>query len=1362
MKSALIHKDEANRQENVRFQSIWRAVVFLLAIIGGFAPPTQASTVNHGIAAGQFNITNVFGLENNSNVTNTLGLSINDYRINGNIAYNRADLYVQIGASEADDVANGILITSVTENGRNNFGTNAFCISTIDDTTRYRICSFSPFAAQQEYNINVAGAWFPYNKYLGGLARNAGRVNNGSNDFLIASSQIVYGTHFLHIAITNDVAGGWAINNGRSVLDLTSLGINSQTDGVLLVNHGKDEANFALSKPQDDGTWLMYVRDNNVAGAGTYEQDPIAFVYIPRTNVDVVSGRFSTDAGGQPSIDMYSGNSPEFTVSAAGAGRWLLKMNDYYATNGILIISPEGGGSYNLDNIVSYQMTTDGTGWQIQSRDTPNNGLQTPFDIVNGASVPGRVASFVFIPAPTPGFTVTPTNNLLTTESGGTAQFSVVLHFKPTADVTINVSSSDSSEGTPDVSSLTFTPANWSTPQLVTVTGQDDLDNDGQIPYSITLSAATSADPGYNGLDPADVAAINADNEPGVTLSKTSLTTTEATGGDSFTIVLNTAPTDDVTIGLSSSDTTEGTVSPASVTFTILNWSNAQPVTVTGVNDDVDDGDVAYTITTAAATSTDGTYNGFNALDASAVNVDNDTAGIVFNPTGGLEVNETGTTTNFTVVLTSEPAADVTVNLASADSSEGTVTPASRTFTPVNWATPQDFTLTGVNDAVNDGSINYNLNGTVTSSDSTYAALTPSIGATTTDDEAVLTLPSGTLQYAIGLPGVSIDPLATVSDPDTADYDTGSLTITLTVNGASDDRLGIRNVGNGPGEIGVSGATVNYGGTPIGSFSGGVGVSPLVVSLNSAATPAAAEALARNITYHNTSNAPSVLTRTVVFALADGDGGTSTASKQIAVGLLHTSDFQNGSDSGFGVYSDAADIELNSVTPFTAQPAGSSPLGIRIEAIPINITNRVTDALLRFDNIIGNNPGQIPAGAKIVSADLILNITDSGDASPLYRMLIPWDANSATWDNTVNGISQDNVESTNQFFSQINVTNLSQATGLGLIKVSVVPDVQAWADGQANYGWVMPGWFLNSSAARDLTIFTPCEGTTITNRPRLVVKWVPGNTAVASFRYGVNGYTGAHDTRIRQIIPDTSGATANLFVDAEVTSGQEDPEQVFVRFEDIFGSTVGQVPPGAIIHAAVLDLGGTIGNAPGDGGKIHRMLRSWVDTDTWNSLTNGIDADNVEAAAIPTATAGNIDLSEVVQGGYHAFLVTPDVQAWSNGANNYGWVMLPWPYGGDGWGFASSEAAAVQDRPQLRVYFTSYRAIMKTAIWSPTSVQVTFTSYAPNESFQIRRSASLAGPWVTIGSTTTDSNGNGSFTDNSPLSGGAYYRAFHP
>ena len=137
--------------------------------------------------------------------------------------------------------------------------------------------------------------------------------------------------------------------------------------------------------------------------------------------------------------------------------------------------------------------------------------------------------------------------------------------------------------------------------------------------------------------------------------------------------MLDSEPTANVTIGLSSSDTTEGTVGPASVTFTTANWNTPQTVTVTGVNDDVDDGNIAYTIVTAAATSTDPAYNGRNAADVPVTNPDNDTAGITVAPTSGLITTEAGGTATFTVRLNSQPTANVTIGISSSDTTEGTV-----------------------------------------------------------------------------------------------------------------------------------------------------------------------------------------------------------------------------------------------------------------------------------------------------------------------------------------------------------------------------------------------------------------------------------------------------------------------------------------------------------------------------------------------------------------------------------------------------------------------------------------------------------------------------------------------------------------
>jgi Zn-dependent metalloprotease len=114
----------------------------------------------------------------------------------------------------------------------------------------------------------------------------------------------------------------------------------------------------------------------------------------------------------------------------------------------------------------------------------------------------------------------------------------------------------------------------------------------------------------------------------GVTVTPTSgLVTTEAGGTTTFNVVLTSQPTDNVTIPLSSNDTTEGTVSVASVTFTTANWNVAQTVTVTGVNDALDDGDISYSILTGMTISTDPSYDTtINPSDVSLTNTDDDTA----------------------------------------------------------------------------------------------------------------------------------------------------------------------------------------------------------------------------------------------------------------------------------------------------------------------------------------------------------------------------------------------------------------------------------------------------------------------------------------------------------------------------------------------------------------------------------------------------------------------------------------------------------------------------------------------------------------------------------------------------------------
>ena len=59
-------------------------------------------------------------------------------------------------------------------------------------------------------------------------------------------------------------------------------------------------------------------------------------------------------------------------------------------------------------------------------------------------------------------------------------------------------------------------------------------------------------------------------------------------------------------------------------------------------------------------------------------NTDNDTAGITVTPDAGLTTTEAGGTATFTVVLTSQPTADVTIALSSSDTDRGDGRPVQR------------------------------------------------------------------------------------------------------------------------------------------------------------------------------------------------------------------------------------------------------------------------------------------------------------------------------------------------------------------------------------------------------------------------------------------------------------------------------------------------------------------------------------------------------------------------------------------------------------------------------------------------------------------------------------------------------------
>src|SRR5262249_5111998 len=104
-------------------------------------------------------------------------------------------------------------------------------------------------------------------------------------------------------------------------------------------------------------------------------------------------------------------------------------------------------------------------------------------------------------------------------------------------------------------------------------------------------------------------------------------------------------------------------------------------------------------------------------------------------------------------------------------------------------------------------------------------------------------------------------------------------------------------------------------------------------------------------------------------------------------------------------------------------------------------------------------------------------------------------------------------------------------------------------------------------------------------------------------------------------------------------------------------------------------------------GHFHRMLTSWTEAATWNSMANGIQTNGTEAVASYDSSAGNPSLTPNYLNWSPPIDVTTDVQAWSNGLANNGSPMIPWVSGTGGWCFRSSDFGTVPARPQLTIFY---------------------------------------------------------------------------
>lgn len=231
----------------------------------------------------------------------------------------------------------------------------------------------------------------------------------------------------------------------------------------------------------------------------------------------------------------------------------------------------------------------------------------------------------------------------------------------------------------------------------------------------------------YNGVSPSNVSvSVENINVAAVRVNVSSLVVTEGGSGGWYSLVLLARPTSSVKVSMV--NMTGVIVSPMAVTFLRSKWNVPMPVFVSAIVNSVAEGNRTIAIQHVTS-SLDGNFNG---LEGSAVDsvlatiVDNTQSGIaVVASSTPLMVGE-GSSSTYTVKLTSQPVSNVTVTVGVYLPDGVTVTdiltvsPSSILFTAANWYKSVVVTVVGVNDDVARPAVNYRVRHVPSSSDVMY------------------------------------------------------------------------------------------------------------------------------------------------------------------------------------------------------------------------------------------------------------------------------------------------------------------------------------------------------------------------------------------------------------------------------------------------------------------------------------------------------------------------------------------------------------------------------------------------------------------------------------------------------------------
>ena len=404
----------------------------------------------------------------------------------------------------------------------------------------------------------------------------------------------------------------------------TAYSVIQQADGKLVVA-GISGGNFALARYNLDGSL-----DDSINHAPT---GVVAIQGSARQGQTLTIANSLADADGLGTISyqwkangtaISGATASTFTLGQAQVGKAIsvtARYTDQFGT-AESVSSAATSAVGNVNDAPTGAVTVRGTATQGQTLTASNNltdadGLGTISYQwkANGSAISGATASTFTLGQAQVGKAITVTASytdaLRTAESVSSAATSAVANVNdaPTGSVTISGTAVQGQRL--QVVSTLQDPDGAGTARVQWLRDGAAISGATAASYTLTdsdvgklIAARLSYTDGGGFAETRTSTAVTpAGLNPGVTLTGADRTTGENGDTAVFSVKLNKAPVNPVTIQFAVSDATEARLGASSLTFTKANWHVAQTLTVTGVDDFDNDGAIAYNLTASIVTN---------------------------------------------------------------------------------------------------------------------------------------------------------------------------------------------------------------------------------------------------------------------------------------------------------------------------------------------------------------------------------------------------------------------------------------------------------------------------------------------------------------------------------------------------------------------------------------------------------------------------------------------------------------------------------------------------------------------------------------------------------------------------------------